>query len=198
MTTNLDGELDAIRDVLSALEPLDAAARESVLDYVFKRLNIQRAAPTAQPTSQIAKPPPESTPASPAVSQQLHIKEFKEQKQPRTAIEMAAIVAYYLENIVPEADRKNSVDIDDLDMYFKIAEFKLPAKQQYTLVNAKQAGYFDSVGVGKYQLNAVGHNLVAHSMPRKDDDASTPRKPTKKKKKSKKTTKKKKPSRKKK
>ena len=35
-----------------------------------------------------------------------------------------------------------------------------------TLPNAKSAGYFDAVGNGEYKLNAVGHNLVVHSMPR--------------------------------
>ena len=41
MANNVDGEIEAIRAVLSALEPLYAAARESVLDYVCKRLTNQ-------------------------------------------------------------------------------------------------------------------------------------------------------------
>ena len=58
-------------------------------------------------------------------------------KQPRSAIEMAAIVTYYLANMAPKADRKESVGTADLDIYFKIAEFKLPAQQKFTLVNAR-------------------------------------------------------------
>ena len=178
MTSNVDSEIEAIRVVLNALEPLDVAARESVLDYVLKRLNIQRAATTPPVAPLISTPPtpPAPTPVQPAVSQQLHIKAFKEQKQPRSAIEMAAIVAYYLANHAPEADRKTSVDIEDLNTYFKIAEFKLPAQQRFTLVNARNAGYFDSAGSGEYKLNAVGHNLVVHSMSRKGNEGATPRK----------------------
>lgn len=190
MTSNVDSEIEAIQVVLNALEPLDAAARGSVLDYVLKRLNIQRAVTTPPAAPLISTPPtsPAPTPVQSTVSQQLHIKDFKEQKQPRSAIEMAAIVAYYLENHAPEADRKNSVDTDDLDTYFKIAGFKLPAQQRFTLVNAKNAGYFDSAGSGEYKLNAVGHNLVVHSMPPKGNEGATPRKRTAKKKSSKKTT----------
>ena len=192
MTSNVDSEIEAIHVVLNALEPLDAAARASVLDYVLKRLNIHGAAttPSAAPLISTPPTPPAPTSVQPAVYQQLHIKDFKEQKQPRSAIEMAAIVAYYLENHAPEVDRKNSVDTEDLDTYFKIAGFKLPAQQRFTLVNARNAGYFDSAGSGEYRFNAVGHNLVVHSMPRKGNEGATPRKRTVKKKSSKKTTKK--------
>ena len=37
-------------------------------------------------------------------------------KQPRSAIEMAAIVTYYLANMAPKADRKESVGTADLDI----------------------------------------------------------------------------------
>jgi len=196
MTTKVDSEIEAIRVVLNALEPLDAAARGSVFDYVSKRLNIQQTA-TTPPAGPSNSTHPTPTPAHPAVSHQVHIKDFKEQKQPRSAIEMAAIVAYYLENLAAESARKNSVGTGDLDTYFKIAGFKLPAHQRYTLVNARNAGYFDSVGSGEYKLNAVGHNLVVHSMPRKGNDGATPQKRTTKKKSNKKATKKKKTSKKK-
>lgn len=184
MTTNIDTEIEAIRAVLSALEPLDAVARESVLDYVFKRLNIQQTAPTQPQTSapQVTDTLPQRI-VQPSTVQPVHIKDFKEEKQPRTAIEMAALVAFYLENLAPEDKRKDTVGTDDLDTYFKIAEFKLPAQQRYTLVNARNAGYFDSAGTGEYKLNAVGHNLVVHSMPRKGNEGTPGRKRASKKKK---------------
>lgn len=192
MATNVDNEIEAIRAVLNALEPLDAAARESVLDYIFKRLSIQQLAPS---TAQSPQPTPRAPIAPPVVPppppMQVHIRDFKEEKQPRTAIEMAALVAYYLENLAAEDAHKDSVGTDDLDTYFKIAGFKLPAQQRFTLVNARNAGYFDSVGNGQYKLNAVGHNLVVHSMPRKGNDGPAPRKRTTKKRVTKKAIKKK-------
>lgn len=183
MATDVDSEIEAIRVILNALEPLDAVARESVLDYVFKRLGIQRETAPPTPPTQPHTPatPQQPVLTQPAASPHQHIKDYKEEKQPRSAIEMAAIVAYYLENLAPETERKQTVSVADLDTYFKIAEFKPPAKQQFTLVNAKNAGYFDSVGGGEYKLNAVGHNLVVHSMPRKGNDGGATRKRTKKK-----------------
>ncbi|MBZ0148377.1 MAG: hypothetical protein K8F62_12680, partial [Pseudorhodoplanes sp.] len=95
---------------------------------------------------------------------------------PKYAVEMAALVAYYLQNLAAKSERKEHISTRDIETYFKIAEFALPTKPQFTLPNAKAAGYFDAVGDGAYKLNAVGHNLVAHSLPRGKDDKS----PTKK------------------
>jgi hypothetical protein len=35
------------------------------------------------------------------------------------------------------------------------------------LPDAKGSGYFDSAARGEYKLNAVGYNLIAHSLPAK-------------------------------
>jgi hypothetical protein len=50
------------------------------------------------------------------------------------------------------------------------------------LPNAEGAGYFDSLGGGEYRLNAIGYNLVNHSMPRGAVQSPGKRKPTNKKK----------------
>jgi hypothetical protein len=110
-----------------------------------------------------------------------HIKDLKEKKDPRSASEMAAIVGYYLANLAPQKDSKDKITTKDIDTYFKIAEFPLPKKTQFTLPNAKAAGYLDAIGNGEYKLNAVGHNLVVHSLPRSDNSkAASRRKPAKK------------------
>jgi hypothetical protein len=79
---------------------------------------------------------------------------------------MAALVAYYLAEVATGTDRKPAIEISDIEKYFKQAGFRLPRTLKMTLVNAKNAGYFDGVGEGKYKLNPVGYNLVAHSLPR--------------------------------
>ena len=68
--------------------------------------------------------------------------------------------------MAPKTERKDRITTKDIETYFKIAEFPL-TKTQFTLPNAKAAGYLDAVGNGEYKLNAVGHNLVVHSMPRR-------------------------------
>ncbi|MBA2432556.1 MAG: hypothetical protein H0V56_10655 [Chthoniobacterales bacterium] len=101
----------------------------------------------------------------------VHIKALKDEKQPKSAIEMAVVVAYYLSHLAPLADRKETITLKDLETQFKIAGFKLPKKPQFTLTNTKNAGYLDSLGAGAYKLNPVGYNLVVHSLPRHKSDA---------------------------
>lgn len=94
------------------------------------------------------------------------IKSFKEQKRPTSANEMSAVIAFYLSELAPLEDRKTELEIDDTVRYFKQAGFPLPKVPKVLLQNARNAGYFDFVGGGKFKLNPVGYNLVAHNLPR--------------------------------
>jgi hypothetical protein len=169
MNNSVDQEITAIKSVLEALSPLSAKARVSVLEYVVKRLDLdlpgvtQRLGASGTGTEDAGA---SQGGAASAAKTPVHIMELKAEKKPRSANEMAALVAYYLSNIAPERDRKKTVNQKDIETYFKIAEFPLPNQIRVTLPNAKGAGYFDAVGEGEYKLNAVGHNLVVHSMPR--------------------------------
>jgi len=80
---------------------------------------------------------------------------------------MACLVAYYLQEHAPDAERKQAITTADIDKYFKQAGFKLPQRSPQLLPDTKSAGYFDSVGRGEYKLNAVGYNLVVHNLPAK-------------------------------
>jgi Transmembrane secretion effector len=45
-----------------------------------------------------------------------------------------------------------------------------------TLTNAKNAGYLNALERGRFKLNPVGHNLVAHKLPSRDaEDTAEPR-----------------------
>jgi hypothetical protein len=165
---NIEGEIDAIRAVLKALEALSPEARVNVLDYVQKSLKIgPPVVPRTAVSAVIAETPPSGD--GEPVPSAIHIKQLKEQKSPRSANEMAALVAYYLANNAPADQRKTTITAKDIETYFKIADFPLPKEIRFTLPNAKAAGYFDAAGSGAYKLNAVGHNLVVHSMPRTGD-----------------------------
>jgi hypothetical protein len=168
MSDNLDQEITAIRGVLTALEPLDAGIRANVLDYVLKRLGIS-AATITQPSTP-GSPLPSSN-VTPAGTTAVHIKAFKEQKNPKSANEMAAVVAYYMVNLAPLTERRETIKAKDIETQFKIADY--PLRSRFVLANAKNAGYLDSVGDGEYRLNAVGHNLVVHNLPRKDGQKVT-------------------------
>jgi hypothetical protein len=182
---HIDKEIEAIKAILHALEPLPGDVRASVLGYVLQRLQIVLAPSTQTSTAgaSAAMAGAIGGAAETGGEQQtlpVHIKALKEKKNPRSANEMAALVAYFLANAAPKAERKDRITAKDIETHFKIAEFPL-TKTQLTLPKAKAAGYLDAVGNGEYKLNAVGHNLVVHSMPRNPDGkAATRRKPAKK------------------
>lgn len=162
----VDKEIEAIRCVLDALTPLSGKARLSVIQYVTGRLDMSPVDTSQQASSPFPPGIQDSSHAGYEAAPPQHIKQFKEQKAPRSANEMAALVAYYLQNLAPVDERKKTITQKDIETYFKIASFPLPKQVRFTLVNAKNSGYFDPAGAGEYRLNAVGHNLVVHSMPR--------------------------------
>lgn len=161
MSTN-DVELAAIQALVTALDPLAPEARGRVVAYALSRFDIRSsgvAAPSAPSVAMAASP-------SSALSPVADIRSFKELKAPRSGNEMAALVAFYLSELAPESERQDFITTADIKKYFKQASFPLPKEPRYTLVNAKNAGYFDATSeAGSYRLNPVGYNLVAHGLP---------------------------------
>lgn len=167
--TKDDEELRAIQQVIDALSNLNSEARTRVISYVFQRLGI------SSPSPLIHTGMPGATPIPPmeigaAVAQpgrpQVDIRTFGQEKSPRSANERVAVLGYYLTELAPANERKPEISAGDITKYFKQAGFPLPGKAAMTLVHAKSAGYLDACAErGKYTLNPVGYNLVAHSLP---------------------------------
>jgi hypothetical protein len=169
MPETFDTEIEAIKTVLTTLSPLAPDVRQAVLEYVLKRLDLplSRILGNIPSSSSLIERIDASLEAAGAQPEKvIHLKELKEQKKPKSAIEMAVLIAYYLSHLVALSDRKTSISTKDIETYFKIAGYKLPTAPAFTLPNAKNAGYLDSVGHGEYKLNPVGYNLVVHSLPR--------------------------------
>jgi len=163
---DIDQEVEAIRTISSALQPLDDHGKQRVIEYVLKRFSLsgsQTLTPSQSPT--ISKSAQDFL-AESSFSEVTHIRQLKDVKKPKTALEMAALVAYFLSELAPQDERKPTVATRDMETYFKIAGYRLPTALQQLLGNAKSAGYFDLVGTGEYKLNAVGYNLVVHNLPR--------------------------------
>jgi hypothetical protein len=164
--------------MLDALEPLDAGARLNAITFVLKQLNIliseqqstgvvAEGAQTHAPATHASSKPPAGAP--PVVD----IRTLKEEKNPRSANEMAALVAYYLQYAAPKAEQKQTIDVADIKKYFDQAKFEMPKNQKQTLVNSKNAGYLDSAARKNYKLNAVGYNLVVHRLPQSAEKRGT-------------------------
>lgn len=156
----------AIDELIQALEPLDEASRMTAIRAVREHLKI--ALPAGEKSIALAAPSPALV-SERSVSQPLRvadIKSLREERQPSSASEMAALVAYYLAELASQNERKPEVTAEDVLKYFKQAGYPLPKARAMLLPNAKNAGYFDSLGEGTYRLNPVGYNLVVHNLPR--------------------------------
>jgi hypothetical protein len=164
-----DDGVSAITTLLETLRPLKAETRANVLDYVFKTLGITLPGPSTPPPGTPSTPTPPIPPAftTPPPGAIRDLLSLKEQKQPKTVNQMVAVMAYYLAELAGENERRDYIVADDIRKYFRQANFPLPsATPNMTLVNAKNAGYLDALSKGQYRLNPVGHNLVAHKLPR--------------------------------
>lgn len=95
---------------------------------------------------------------------QLDIRSFFTEKKPSSDIEAAATAAYYFQYVAPNTQRRETIDSASLQEAFRLARRPLPARTSYTLINARNAGYLDSVGDGEFRLNPVGYNLVEHGL----------------------------------
>ena len=173
-------ELDALSAVVTALRPLSPESQRRVIDSASILLNMGSVQGRTEVDRRVSQA--QIGAASAAIIQD--IRALKQEKVPKSANEMAAVVAYYLAEVVNPSEQKKTIDIADVEKYFKQAQYPLPNNVQMTLVNAKSAGYFDAEGSGQYKLNPVGYNLVAHTLPRSDSSEkmrpSRRRKPSKK------------------
>ncbi len=173
-----DREVNAIFAIVAALKPLKEDEVRNVLEYVLRRfgagpLPVYATGPT--PSSVPQAPPTHS--GSGAVKD---VRTLREEKAPKSANEMAALVAYYVSELAPATERKPEINKTDVERYFKTAGFKLTANAGQTLVNAKNAGYLDAGSdVGYYKLNPVGYNLVVHRLGSADGGKRSIRSPKK-------------------
>jgi hypothetical protein len=182
----IGAEVRAFESVLTALAPLDEETRRRVLAYVHLRFGgvIDATAEghaTPGPRHEVLSHEGELPAAI------TDVRTLKDKKQPKSAVEMAVLVAYYVSEVAQPPERKSTIGTADINKYFKQANFRLPTQPSVTLHRAKNAGYLDTSARGEYSINPVGHNLVTHGLPRaagarrKTSSARSRRKPTSKK-----------------
>jgi hypothetical protein len=157
-----DKELEAISSIIDLLKRLDANERSRVLEYVLKRLEMGAVQIPSTVSELTSAAPPEHA-ARPKVSD---IRTLIAEKQPRSTNEMVALIAYYVSELAPESEASQTVNLEIIRKYFKMARFPLPRAPQSALPNAAAAGYLENVSRGEYRLNPVGYNLVVHGLPR--------------------------------
>jgi hypothetical protein len=99
-----DSEVKAIEKVIAALSPLDDESRGRVLQYVLSRFGESARVQTSAPAASQGLPTPvvDVTPEEPPVAPPgTDIRSLKDQKSPRSAVEMAVLVAFYAAELAP-------------------------------------------------------------------------------------------------
>ena len=117
-----------------------------------------------QPTQSNPQTP---MPSSPVVlpGRSTDIKSFTIAKSPKSDTQFTAVVAYYYQFEAPPEARKAEIDAATMRDAARQAGRAQVGNWIFTLNNARNAGYLDSAGTGKFKLNAVGENLVAITLP---------------------------------
>ncbi len=163
-----DSAAAAVQTVVQVLSNLSDSDRKRVLSAVSAFFGDPDIAPRTP--KELFEAPTVREPENTVLPS--NIRSLREEKQPRSASEMAALVAYYLSELAPIADRKIDIDQEDVKKYFKQAGYPLPAVPAMTLPHAAAAGYFENPTRGVYRLNPVGHNLVVHQLPKSGGSTS--------------------------
>jgi hypothetical protein len=161
----------AIDELIENLKGLDETSRPIAIKTVCEHLNISLTGISSivdkiSKQNSISQETPKETNETEKSSKTIDIRSLKEQKSPSSAIEMACILALYLNEYASSNERKEEIEAKDIMKYFKQADYPLPKVPEQVLRNAKGAGYFDSKTRGKFKLNPVGYNLATHALPR--------------------------------
>jgi len=154
-------DLEAVRTVATALEPFNTEDRHRIIRWASEKLGLTKPAQAAVP-SHVATPASGSTASE---SRAGSIKQFIEQKDPKSENQFAAAVAYYYRFEVPENQKKEAITRDDLLEACRLADRPRLKNPAQTLVNAHGAGLLDRGDKGTYSINTVGENLVAMTLP---------------------------------
>lgn len=174
--SEIDQEVAAIGACMHALSPLNDDSRRAVVSYLITRLDLKIAHPTkgdghgppSTEEEQSQKQTQTKTPTPPPPKRRKHtdIRSLKEEKQPASDVEMAALAAYYQSEVAPAEERRESITMTEFKQLCKEAAYPVP-DSAHTLKNAKKAGYLKSTSErGRYALSTVGYNLIAHKLPR--------------------------------
>lgn len=154
-TVDVEGAERGVVNIVKALSEILGASRKPI-------------SPTAL-SANLPTPSPSARPAS------VDIRTFFQEKSPSSDVEATAVAAYYHQYLASPPHKQDWVDAESLQEAFRLAKWPLPKRTNFTLVNARNAGYLDSIGEGKYRLNPVGYNLVEHTIGSANKSEKKPR-----------------------
>lgn len=178
-------DLDAVREIADTLKDFDSADRKRIIRWVMEKLGDTTSNIKLGITPHIVQ---ESTVANKSPLQEtsnpVDIKMFIEDKAPKSANQLAAVIAYYYAFEAPKGKRKDSIGSADLLEAIRQSRRRRPGRPLQALINAKNVGLLDPSGEkGKFKVSSVGENLVAMVLPNQSSKKSKTKQKIKKRKK---------------
>jgi hypothetical protein len=180
-------DLEAVRAVVEAVQGFKEDEQQRIFRWAAEKLGLKSpfgvsappvgatpAAPGAQAQAAASAPPPAGMPAANGQD----IRSFVASKNPRSDVQFAATVAYYFQFEAPQAERKKSINKDDLQEATRKTGRERLKRPDQTLRNAHMLGLLDKGDEpGTFCVNTVGENLVAMTLP---GDGTAPQRRAKK------------------
>ena len=169
-------DLEAVRILTETLEPFEKKDRERIVRWALEKLGTPVSTLKEISPPLPSSPPPsdnsQETPIQPERGK-TDIKSFVNSKNPGSAVQLAAVVAYYYHFEAPPELRKESINKEDLVVATREAGRRRQQRPEQVLVNAYHAGFLERTGEsGQYKLNPVGENLVAMTLPETKGDGA--------------------------
>ncbi len=165
-------DLEAVRIIVEALKNFKPEEQQRIIRWSIEKIGLSptllglHGGGSSGPFHSSTPPPSPGLGQAPVSSGAVDIKSFIDEKQPRSDVQFAATVAYYLRFEAPAAERKECIGGDDLqEACRKVKRDRLKNPYQ-TLLNAHNLGLLDK-GPEKasFAINTVGENLVAMTLP---------------------------------
>jgi hypothetical protein len=161
MATPAD-EFDATRIIVDQLKDFSAENQQMIIKWACEKLGVSQ--PSLNPSSVVV--PLENVAeslTSSVLAPAMNIKSFVEEKDPKTDMHFATVVAYYYRFVAQE--RKETISAEDLQEATRLGGRRRLSNPAKTMSNATSAGLLDNAGRGLYRVNTVGENLVAMVLP---------------------------------
>lgn len=182
--TDTANDFDVAKAVVDQLKGLEKDRQERVLRWVAESLTLDlgpRGVVHGLGGGPASVQPDVAPHPSPPHGQHraVDIKSFVDAKKPKSDVQFAAVVAYYYRFEASPEHRREAIDAKALQDAARLAGRRRPPKPLVTLNNAKTLGYLDAPERGQFQINSVGENLVAMTLPG-SEEKKTNRKATRK------------------
>jgi hypothetical protein len=157
--------LEAAQKIVAELTGMTPEHQSLALKFAIETLGLQLPSAARANPAMAATSPQQAPPQASGIGHSADIKSFTVLKAPKTDQQFTAVVAYFYQIEARPDDRKETIDADTMKEAARLAGRPQVARWNMTLTNAKNAGYLDAAGSGKFKLSSVGENLVAITLP---------------------------------